>query len=1107
MGKRIWISWALILTLASLSFGEGIYHEDFEKGKGDWSKAGKNTYLTLWVRERHSGKNSLKIVDRGPQKGQANTSHIKVEEGKYYRVSIWVKIDPDLADKVRVDLTLWDKDKRLMPSGKNIIFIGETKEKGKWVKLSNIVKIPKGVSYMIIRVMPAFSSPDAYGACWFDDVKVEVPKEIPEVTENVLNHDPEGKVGRLPPCLVKNPTPEKPLVDFEDLSGWKVTYPKGANLKFYRSRAEMIHGKYSGRLIYTSSKSIWVRLTPPHPIPIDKEFDSVEMWVYRKQQKPDLISSCQLHSTQTSITLTIKDKDGKVREIDLSPVRWAFWSISHRKLKSSLLPPSYLLSITLLPLPAGENREIFLDALTFYTQPKHKILLSLPSHSPFPTTPYTILPSVERKEFKNEVTKEEENFVLRYLGEERIDYVYSPLTGTLSDIKAFVNGRGPYFVMEGGGVKGASNYHLENCLIDDGKVKSLWKANLGGKEFHLHYLFSIKGKTLIVEASTPEAGVKNFMLGVVKGGKQVEGIEVPYLYYGPSTSKDTSIVYLLDRKTFLSRLIDWYNTNASGLSPEGTVYYPKTDGELNPLRERIFITLSGKFSEVLPNIPNPPSRFAKEFAPYVYLNMPGPYGGDTIKNHLNFLKALKGYGVDKLLVKHHAGTWSSHSGRGHEPWSQTDRVAENIPGGERGFKRYIKEIKRLGYKTGFYTEYTVSYNPINSNWNEDYVSLDPEGQWRSGWIQCKILTPLKAWEFAKIYSKKIERKYDADFVYDDCMTCSIFWWKVDFDARKPYAGRLREVFLSYGMVPLIEKKIYGGPVFGEGGSHWFFAGLFDGNYASLRTSSPRYKTPFLVDFDLLKIHPLEMDLGMGWGTPIYDLPRDKEKKEWALDRFLAGTIAFGHKGVIYWPYMASIEEMGDERNPLGSNKTYILRIYFLMQQLQKFYGMEPVEEILYHNPEDGKFYPTSEAIRWGVYLNSQVLVKYENGLKVYVNGSFDKNWKVKLKSREYILPPAGFLAFLPQTLLEYGAILNGHRVDFVDSPSYIYADGRGKQADFGILKTSGQVIIKKSGRRWKVIIASGDKVELRKKELKGVRIVAKNGMVKVGKEYILIERR
>ena len=178
-----------------------------------------------------------------------------------------------------------------------------------------------------------------------------------------------------------------------------------------------------------------------------------------------------------------------------------------------------------------------------------------------------------------------------------------------------------------------------------------------------------------------------------------------------------------------------------------------------------------------------------------------------------------------------------------------------------------------------------------------------------------------------------------------------------------------------------------------------------------------------------------------------------------------------------------------------------------MQQLQKFYGMEPVDEILYHNPEDGKFYPTSEAIRRGVYLNSQVLVKYENGLKVYVNGSFDKNWKVKLQSREYILPPAGFLAFLPQTLLEYGAILNGHRVDFVDSPSYIYADGRGKQADFGILKTSGQVIIKKSGRRWKVIIASGDKVELRKKELKGVRLVAKNGMVKVGKEYILVERR
>jgi len=183
MIRRSVILFGFVLLFSFLSFGGAIYHEGFEEGKGDWSKAGKNTYLTLWVRERHSGKNSLKIADRGPQKGQANTSHIKVEEGKYYRVSIWVKIDPDLADKVRVDLTLWDKNKKLMPwERRHVIVIGETKEKGKWVKLSNTVKIPKGVSYIIIRVMPAFSSPDAYGACWFDDVIVEpVGKPLMEI--------------------------------------------------------------------------------------------------------------------------------------------------------------------------------------------------------------------------------------------------------------------------------------------------------------------------------------------------------------------------------------------------------------------------------------------------------------------------------------------------------------------------------------------------------------------------------------------------------------------------------------------------------------------------------------------------------------------------------------------------------------------------------------------------------------------------------------------------------------------------------------------------------------------------------------------------------------
>lgn len=52
-----------------------------------------------------------------------------------------------------------------------------------------------------------------------------------------------------------------------------------------------------------------------------------------------------------------------------------------------------------------------------------------------------------------------------------------------------------------------------------------------------------------------------------------------------------------------------------------------------------------------------------------------------------------------------------------------------------------------------------------------------------------------------------------------------------------------------------ERKAYNGPVYSEGGHHWWYAGLLDGNYAN----DDLLKLPIFPDFNLLKIHPLEMD--------------------------------------------------------------------------------------------------------------------------------------------------------------------------------------------------------------------------------------------------------
>ncbi|HEX7009886.1 MAG TPA: hypothetical protein VF184_07885, partial [Phycisphaeraceae bacterium] len=239
----------------------------------------------------------------------------------------------------------------------------------------------------------------------------------------------------------------------------------------------------------------------------------------------------------------------------------------------------------------------------------------------------------------------------------------------------------------------------------------------------------------------------------------------------------------------------------------------------------------------MPHIPNPPSPYAKAFSEYIYLNLfiskTVPHEEDGYANNLNLLRAMKSYGLDKLLVKHHAGTWNRFIGRGEQPWSQTLTIAENLRGGPEGFRAYLDTIRGLGYKVGVYTEHLISYTPLNNNWHEDWLSLDPQGQWRPGWIQGKVLSPVKGWEVADAYSRSLARTYHPDFVYEDVITAQPFWRRVDCDHRKPGAARAAVAFRCLGMIPLREKANVGGAVFGEGGWHWFYAGLFDGNYATM----------------------------------------------------------------------------------------------------------------------------------------------------------------------------------------------------------------------------------------------------------------------------------
>jgi len=76
--------------------------------------------------------------------------------------------------------------------------------------------------------------------------------------------------------------------------------------------------------------------------------------------------------------------------------------------------------------------------------------------------------------------------------------------------------------------------------------------------------------------------------------------------------------------------------------------------------------------------------------------------------------------------------------------------------------------------------------------------------------------------------------------------------------RGSRAGKFRETYEQVGQLYQAAKSIYDGPMLSEGGLHWMYSGLIDGNLARTQHKSSWWDGPppaDLVDFQLLKINP------------------------------------------------------------------------------------------------------------------------------------------------------------------------------------------------------------------------------------------------------------
>lgn len=912
------------------------------------------------------------------------------------------------------------------------------------------------------------------------------PKVVPAINQI----EPWQQVGQQPYefTWVQREEDPRTLIDFEDLSGWTLELHEGGAGELRRSREQQMWGQHVAKFWYHgTSKESRVVARPPKPVPIPGRFDSIDLWGYGNRWG--------WHADQTTpaarVSILVTDARNKEHRIQITDINWKQWWLIHRRVPQpdleQIVFPAAFTGIELANASNTQNRHFYCDSLVFYSedlkplifqaQPKRNLrpfrgqIVGLNTGEgtlPFPTREETILPTNLEREFSTSVKQTGPNvFELRYKGRDAsVVYTYRPARGLLGEIAAALDAGQPFRPMDGGGIRfgdtpanAVAQGELMSARVDGDAVMA--KFRFGSRL--VDYELRMMQKSLVLDAWCDGGDATELSFGRVAGVANPKLITVPYLTYGGDGNPRVLMSGSAQKPAFTSIWFDWYRTNASEpwtpKKPQlaadsaeingGMRYLAKTDGVRNNLYERVFITTSPIYEEVLPTIPNPPSLRQQEGKEVVW-TVAGSI--NTFQADHKMSRAMRSYGLEHIMRHSHEITWRD------EGDSYTERLhPAPQKGGDAGLKWYIGAQNGLGWLHGVYTNYT-DFATTNTNWNPDHVQRTPDGEWRRAWPRTYALKPAKAVEFDEYYAKRIKEKFGVRMSYTDVHSAVAPWRYCDYDARVPGAGTLAATFYAYGQLLLNDQRVYG-PTQSEATYQWLYAGLASGHYGWVYTDVNLLSAPPDVSFMLHKLHPLECEYGMGY-TPHYldqldPKWRESAKKVGYIDLFLATSIAYGNMGWL----VTELKPEDPDRTPL------MVRSYYMMQQLQQQYAFVPPKRIEYADAS-GALFPAGQAHANGALATGRVHVVYENGTEVYVNRNASTNWTVKdARGTAVELPASGWLVFNSQSgFYEMSANAGGRRIDHVTAAGYEFLDGRGAWTERGRLGAAGSVALRQKGQ-------------------------------------------
>jgi hypothetical protein len=556
--------------------------------------------------------------------------------------------------------------------------------------------------------------------------------------------------------------------------------------------------------------------------------------------------------------------------------------------------------------------------------------------------------------------------------------------------------------------------------VDGAEVHVIVRPSLAAQRFVIDVetsspIFS----TLIVDSWPPDAGA--------------EPVAVPY-YSG-------SVVYLKHHGLFANAYLDWQNSNATLLKQNMAIYYPLTDGRRNALRERIVAQVSPSFDGVLPKLDSPASPYLGQLAGKIILDI---WGQQSFLEVASELANLGDYGVRDCVVLIHDWQRSGYDNAlpAHYP------ANAKYGGGEA-----LRQAVSMGRKNGCYVGLHENYIDYYSNY-ERYTTAalarKSDNQFIPAWLNYLHVQSFSAkptWfvKDASAQSPEIHLLYGTNASFLDVNSSVVPWWRVDMDANVAGAGMFSASRDGSADLWRFLRKTYGGPVFGEGKDHWFWSGMLDGIEAQFGAGAQRIggeKAPLFVDFDLLTIHPKQVNHGMGyyerWVGPNEDIERTD-----VLDAYRMQEIAYGHA-----PYVGKI---------FWSDVPRVLLEQNLVSPVAKRYGTQTVSQIQYQ--VNGAWTDTNAAIKAQDW--SRVQVRYANGDTIVANSKNEP-----LTWDGYQIPQYGWVA-RGQNLIAYTALRNGLIVDYSETADSYFANARNQHDPLssGDLARPSVVAVQQAGNR------------------------------------------